>query len=70
MGLFGWHLVTASDRSVVLTADEWDAMAVSQGARRLALALPKGPPMANQVLLLAQGETKKADNKPTSQRRL
>ena len=41
-GLFGWKTVTSSDKDVVITANELDAMAVYQETGALALALPKG----------------------------
>ncbi len=41
-GLFGWHTVTKKSE-VVLTASEFDAMAVHQQTSATTLALPKGP---------------------------
>ncbi|EJW74892.1 hypothetical protein WUBG_14198, partial [Wuchereria bancrofti] len=42
-GIFGYHLVTASDRRIVLTTNERDALAVFEATGgMLCVALPKG----------------------------
>ncbi|XP_065910800.1 twinkle mtDNA helicase-like [Dysidea avara] len=41
-GLFGWNLIKESDKEVVLTASEFDAMAVHQATEMPALSLPNG----------------------------
>lgn len=41
IGLFGWNLVKPSDTEVVLTAGEFDAMAVYQETGLLAVSLPQ-----------------------------
>ena len=40
--LFGWHTVPADAREIVLTADEFDAMAVYQATSFPAVSLPSG----------------------------
>jgi hypothetical protein len=41
-GLFGWNTVVSNNKEVVITANEFDAMAVRQETGLLSLALPKG----------------------------
>ena len=40
--LFGWHTVPADAKEIVLTADEFDAMAVYQATSFPAVSLPLG----------------------------
>ena len=40
-GLFGWNLVAPNTTEIVLTSNEFDAMAVHQSTGMVALALPK-----------------------------
>lgn len=42
-GIFGYHMVTASDRRIVLTTNERDALAVFEACGgMLSVALPHG----------------------------
>ena len=41
-GLFGWGAVKSEDKEIVLTANEFDAIAVNQATGLRAVALPKG----------------------------
>lgn len=41
-GMFGWHTVPSDAREIVLTADEFDAMAVYQATSFPAISLPLG----------------------------
>ncbi|KAK6113995.1 AAA domain family protein [Brugia pahangi] len=50
-GIFGYHLVTASDRRIVLTTNERDALAVFEATGgMLCIALPKGEQLDTSVL--------------------
>jgi twinkle protein len=40
--MFGWHTVPSRAREIVLTADEFDAMAVYQATLFPAISLPLG----------------------------
>ncbi|ELU13663.1 hypothetical protein CAPTEDRAFT_220406 [Capitella teleta] len=51
--LFGWHLMKPKHKSVVLTASEWDAMAIYQVTGVPALALPRGSAFLSQKVLPA-----------------
>lgn len=47
--MFGLHMSTPADRRVVLTTNERDALAVYEGTGCLALALPNGEKIDEQV---------------------
>uniref|UniRef100_A0A914XDP4 SF4 helicase domain-containing protein n=1 Tax=Plectus sambesii TaxID=2011161 RepID=A0A914XDP4_9BILA len=49
-GIFGWHMVRPSDKKVVVTTNERDAMAVYDATGELAVALPRGEKVDQQVL--------------------
>ncbi|VDM95822.1 unnamed protein product, partial [Onchocerca ochengi] len=50
-GIFGYHLVTASDRRIVLTTNERDALAVFEATGgMICIALPKGEQLDTSVL--------------------
>ncbi|VDN00890.1 unnamed protein product [Thelazia callipaeda] len=50
-GIFGYHMVTASDRRIVLTTNERDALAVFEATGgMLCIALPKGEQLDTSVL--------------------
>uniref|UniRef100_A0A0R3RSF5 SF4 helicase domain-containing protein n=1 Tax=Elaeophora elaphi TaxID=1147741 RepID=A0A0R3RSF5_9BILA len=50
-GIFGYHLVTASDRRIILTTNERDALAVFEATGgMLCVALPKGEQLDTSVL--------------------
>ncbi|KAM3727533.1 Twinkle mtDNA helicase [Dirofilaria immitis] len=50
-GIFGYHMVTASDRRIVLTTNERDALAVFEATSgMLCIALPKGEQLDTSVL--------------------
>jgi hypothetical protein len=48
--MFGWHLVTTNDRTVIVTTNEKDAMAIYEGTKELALALPQADKLDYQAL--------------------
>ena len=41
-GLFGFNLIKSSDKEVVITEGEFDAMAVYQSTKMPAVSLPQG----------------------------
>ncbi|CAG9539803.1 unnamed protein product [Cercopithifilaria johnstoni] len=50
-GIFGYHLVTASDRRIILTTNERDTLAVFEATGgMLCIALPKGEQLDTSVL--------------------
>ncbi|KAI0231150.1 Twinkle protein, mitochondrial [Lamellibrachia satsuma] len=58
-GLFGWGTMKSEDRELVLTANEFDAIAVSQATGLRAVALPKGDSvLPQQVLPMLEDFTK------------